>query len=94
MIRYYCDGCGHTLDGQALLDGQRFSQENLPAFGTAIVTELFCAEKCQPHAHDYWTKKTEVFTESLKRHNDTLNNFRDRFFKDLRRGNLKKVAEK
>ena len=70
---YSCDGCGRKLKGDSLTNALEFSKE-------AKRPDIYCPERCQSSAAEFWEISTPVFTDILKSADSAISNYRRKFF--------------
>ncbi len=70
---YSCDGCGRKLKGDSLVSALEFS-------ATAKRQDIYCPERCQSRAIEFWEISTPVFTSILKDADSAMTNYRRKFF--------------
>ena len=70
---YSCDGCGRKLKGDSLTSAMEFSAE-------AKRQDIYCPDRCQSRAIEFWDISTPIFTDILKEANSAINNYRRKFF--------------
>ena len=68
-----CDGCGRKLKGNSLTIALEFSAE-------AKRQDIYCPERCQSRAVEFWEISTPIFTSILKDANSAMTNYRRKFF--------------
>jgi len=70
---YACDGCGRKLKGDSLASALEFSVE-------AKRQDIYCPERCQSRAVEFWDISTPVFTRILSDADSAISNYRRKFF--------------
>jgi len=81
---FYCDGCKRKLEGEKLVQAQKFSADHnrLPV--------IFCPESCIAIAELYWEESDPVNLRIVQEADRAILNFRGKFFSSRQRS-LKEV---
>ncbi len=72
-ILWNCDGCGRKLKGDDLAAALKFSNDHNRE-------DIYCFERCQKHALEFWEVSTPVFTRILLESRAAISNYRRKFF--------------
>ncbi len=80
---YSCDGCVRKLKGDSLNSALQLSNDHKRK-------DIYCPERCQSRAIEFWEISTPIFTSILADANSAMTNYRRKFFAS--RAALKEVG--
>ncbi len=72
-VIWNCDGCGRKLKGDSLVAALKFSNDHNRK-------DVFCPERCQSRAIEFWEISTPVFNKILQESASAITNYRRKFF--------------
>lgn len=78
-ITNYCDGCSRKLEGVKLKEAQAVTTGFNKEFNRSETT-IFCLERCNALALDYWEESANVVFQALSTASKTIENHRRKFF--------------